>query len=354
MKDKNTNDNNINKNIEFENLIEYISALYELEILYKADSYCDNRYDYKIKNSKNITAIVELKLFSSLIISSSSWRATINQMENSRKKLNYDRMLLITNSQLPITLKFEKPEYMDCWDYDTISFLIAGNSEMIQKWEKISQLSFIHRSEPIPIAEVHEIGFVELSADSMRTPLRKPVEFRGAQICRQMKSVKPGNGRSAIDFENICVEALKYIFDPDLINWSPQRNSHGRLHRYDLIARISSQNDFWNSLVSDHRARYVIFEFKNYRAQITQSEIYSTEKYLYPQAMRSTGIIVSQKGASKNALRAMHGAFRESGKLILSLDTDQMCRMISMRENGDDPVDVLAELIEDMLMGLER
>ena len=45
MKDKNTNDNNINKNIEFENLIEYISALYELEILYKADSYCDNRYD---------------------------------------------------------------------------------------------------------------------------------------------------------------------------------------------------------------------------------------------------------------------------------------------------------------------
>lgn len=66
-----------------------------------------------------------------------------------------------------------------------------------------------------------------------------------------------------------------------------QARSVSELHRLDLIARISSNDEFWNSLIQNFRARYVIFEFKNYADLIGQREIYSTEKYLFPTAMRA-------------------------------------------------------------------
>ncbi len=70
--------------------------------------------------------------------------------------------------------------------------------------------------------------------------------------------------------------------------------------------------------------------------------------------MRSTAIIVSRKGASRNAERVIHGAFREAGKLILSIDLKQMCEMLRKRDAGDDPASVLSDAIEGMLVGLER
>ena len=107
-------------------------------------------------------------------------------------------------------------------------------------------------------------------------------------------------------------------------------------------------------MISDHRAHYVIFEFKNYKDEITQAELYSTENYLFPQAMRSTAVVVSRKGANRNAERVILGAFREAGKLIVSIDLDQMCDMLHRRDVGDDPASILSNVIEDMLVGLER
>jgi len=60
------------------------------------------------------------------------------------------------------------------------------------------------------------------------------------------------------------------------------------LHRFDAVARIRSNNDLWTALVRYFRTRYVVFEFKNYREKIAQGQIHTTEKYLYPVALRGT------------------------------------------------------------------
>jgi hypothetical protein len=144
------------------------------------------------------------------------------------------------------------------------------------------------------------------------------------------------------------------LFGEDLTGWIKHPGSDTGLHFYDRIARISSNNDFWNSLIADFRTRYVIFEFKNYSGKISQQQIYSTEKYLFLTAMRATAIIISRKGANSNALAAARGALREAGKLILNFSLDDLCEMLHRKDEGDDALAVISERLDDMLIKLER
>jgi hypothetical protein len=45
---------------------------------------------------------------------------------------------------------------------------------------------------------------------------------------------------------------------------------------------------------------------------------------------------------------------REVGKLIISLTQDDLCIMLNMRDNGDDPNTYLSEKIDNILMRLSR
>jgi hypothetical protein len=150
------------------------------------------------------------------------------------------------------------------------------------------------------------------------------------------------------------MEALRYIFEKDLTAWSPQKSSDTRLSFYDLVARVASEHDFWNTIVNQFRSRYIVFEFKNYVDKIKQGQIYTTEKYLFGPALRSTSIIISRNGADTNALAAARGALRESGKLMVNLNIKQLCEMLHLRDNGDDHNTILVAIVDDMLMRLER
>jgi hypothetical protein len=137
-------------------------------------------------------------------------------------------------------------------------------------------------------------------------------------------------------------------------SWAKQKASDTNLSFYDLIARVASEHDFWKAIVTQFRSRYVIFEFKNYNTRIKQGQIYTTEKYLFGTALRSTAFIISRSGADNNALAAARGALREAGKLIINLDVDDLCEMLHRKDSGDDYDALLVERVDEMLMRLER
>ena len=91
-----------------------------------------------------------------------------------------------------------------------------------------------------------------------------------------------------------------------------------------------------------------------YRCKITQKEIYTTEKYLYPKALRSVGIIISANGADNNAIWAAKGVFRETGKLILLLDKTDLKAMCKMKKDNDDPTNYLMGKLDILLSELEK
>ena len=149
-------------------------------------------------------------------------------------------------------------------------------------------------------------------------------------------------------------EALKEIFEQDLTAWTEQSASDTRMSVNDLVARVSSQHDFWQLLRDRFGSQYIVFEFKNYKAQIKQTQIFTTEKYLYRTALRSVAIIISRRGADKNAIKAAKGALREHGKLIINLNEEHIFQMLALRKTRDDPNTVMAQILDEFLIKIER
>ena len=101
-------------------------------------------------------------------------------------------------------------------------------------------------------------------------------------------------------------------------------------------------------------SRYVVFEFKNYFSYVKQGQVLTTEKYLWKKALRSVAFLISRKGPDKNAFLMTQGAMREHGKLIVNLTDEDLCKMLEMKDSGDDPSDYLFDLADDFLLRLPR
>ncbi len=101
--------------------------------------------------------------------------------------------------------------------------------------------------------------------------------------------------------------------------------------------------------------KYIVFEFKNYNEQITQKEIYTTEKYLYEKALRRVAVIISRRGADENALTAARGSLRETGKLILCLSDKDIMDLIDIKDKNEQSTGNFFEaMLDDLLIHLEK
>ncbi len=235
---------------EFETFVADLFERFQIAILQEPTrAMRDQGYDLKVRHPEGAVAIVNIKLYQSLKVAPDILRRTFDQIAGVMSRANVARGILVTNARVPAGLRDENDQ-LTVWDYDTVSFLIENHADLADRWERLSQEGFIHRSEALPEPTRPEtIGFLNHPPpppEQKRIPPRRS-DPQGADLCKQLKAIKPGKGKPAADFEAVCTNALKYLFETDLINWTPQRKSYEQLHRYDLIARVASQNDFWNS-----------------------------------------------------------------------------------------------------------
>lgn len=175
-----------------------------------------------------------------------------------------------------------------------------------------------------------------------------------ALAARLEESVAGRRPKASRAFEDLCQQALEMLFGEDFAGWKRQASIERGYQRLDLVARLVPVNAFWSTLAADFHTRYIIFEFKNYTASITQDEVHSTEKYLFTNALRSVALIVARKGDSPSAQRAMRGALREQGKLILCISMAELCSLLRGRDNGEDPTNLLIERMDEMLIAIAR
>ena len=183
-----------------------------------------------------------------------------------------------------------------------------------------------------------------------------PPVGEGTRLADAFSAFDPGNKNGeAKAFEQLCEDSLVLLFGTDLIGWRSQHGIEHGYQRVDLVARLQPvRSAFWQTLASDFRTRYVVFEFKNYTDKIGQEQIYSTERYLYATALRSVAIIIARNGCSESAERTIQGALREQGKLILCLDLQEFQAMLRSFDAGDDYERTLLAKRDDLLMSLSR
>lgn len=173
----------------------------------------------------------------------------------------------------------------------------------------------------------------------------------------KLLAIKPGKGERSKEYEDICVEILKNVLGEYLGLWKVQESSNNSLYRFDLCCKIKNgvNQDFFDTIKNYFNTKYIVFEFKNYEKEISQKEIYTTEKYLYEKALRRVAIIISRKGASKNALSVARGCLRENGKLIMCLSDQDLIELINIKEKEEQPTAEFFEvMLDDLLIQLEK
>lgn len=182
---------------------------------------------------------------------------------------------------------------------------------------------------------------------------RAPEDSKGTNLCTELKQL-PSGAKKWAAYEALCERILKYLFPYDLQGWHKQNNTEDRLSRFDYVCRIRPTTEFWQFLSQHLGSRYIVFEFKNYSESIKQGQILTTEKYLLERGLRRVAIIFTRLGAHQSATRMARGAMREHGKLILVFNDADICKMLHMRERGEDPSDHLFNSADNFLLSLAR
>jgi hypothetical protein len=159
---------------------------------------------------------------------------------------------------------------------------------------------------------------------------------------------------SPAEYEQLCQEAVTFLFDPDLYGFERQAKTSDGSNRYDFICRIRPGNPFWDTLRTDFRTRSILFECKNYGQPITADQVYSTERYLFSGALRTVCFLISRKGPDEGCKRAAQGALRESGKLVLLLSNRDLVEMLQLKTEEDGPTSYLDEKIWQFIITLPR
>lgn len=273
-------------------------------------------------------------------------RTFIKALEQaSRNKINTKADISILAISCPLNEKLDAAASafndVEIWDANEIFKLSAKFPELLKDFENFFE---VNAPAFTTTENINEILTYEA--------LEKERKI-GASIVKKFNKIDSGRDQ-ATKFEECCIEALRYLFESDLLGWHDQSITEDDLHRRDLICRILPKSDFWKLMLTDIRSRYVIFEFKNYSKEITQKEIITTERYLYPAALRNLAILISPKGCSESANKVIAGAMREHGKLIISLSIEEVGSLLLGKDDGADPNVYLFDKVDSFLMKLGR
>lgn len=180
-----------------------------------------------------------------------------------------------------------------------------------------------------------------------------PSETTGDKFSKQLADLQCGRDTWS-KYEILMSDILRYLFNEDLTLWDRQTRTDDTLSRFDLVCRIKGYDSYWQALMGAFNTRFVLFEFKNYCSEVTQYQVYTTERYLYQRALRSVGFIISRSGADDGAIQAAKGALKENGKLIMFLADSDIIAMLDLKENGGVPNDYLSNLLDQWLVSLSR
>lgn len=274
------------------------------------------------------------------------------------RRNNVGRSILVINS-IAIDKQYLKTNDIIIIDLPVLLSLVYKNDNLYFKL--LNLLDFSITDVKIESSDIIQSLF-EIDQQDHTFPSKnieqkdeKTQNKEGKVLIQRLRDLKKTN-HSFKDYEELCTKVLKYLFSEDLRLWNTQQTSNANLFRFDLICKIKDDvsNGFWKFLLDFFKSKFIIFEFKYYSNEITQKEIFTTEKYLYTKAFRSVGFILSCKGCDKNSLTAAKGVLRENGKLIVVLSNSDLIKMIRDKMNGNSETEVLSNKLDKMLIELEK
>jgi hypothetical protein len=150
-------------------------------------------------------------------------------------------------------------------------------------------------------------------------------------------------------YEETGTELWQHLFQGKLGEPRTQRGTSDRVQRRDVVFRNLRSSPFFQRIFHKFDSDLIVVDFKNYKNPLSSSVIEEVEQY----ANKAVGrliVVVSRKGTTKAAEKAQHRLLRDKDTLILSISDQHMLEMISRKERGESPEDVLEDLLDELLV----
>ena len=151
------------------------------------------------------------------------------------------------------------------------------------------------------------------------------------------------------EFEEACLALLQHLFVPPLRKPKIQPRTYSGTVRRDAIFpnREIETHGAWAQLLHELNARLVLFEFKNYDStDIGKDEVDQASNYL-TEPMGRLAILCCNKAPCQSAHIRRNTIFGTQGKkVILFLTPDHLSEMCAIKERGEDPADLIVDLVE--------
>ena len=150
------------------------------------------------------------------------------------------------------------------------------------------------------------------------------------------------------DFEDACIDTLRFLFVPPLKEPVVQPRSYSGIDRRDAVfpnRNLDATNN-WGHLFRELGARLVLVEFKNYDLTgIGKDEVNQTRNYL-TKPMGRLAIMCCNRAPDHDAHIKRNTIFSEEQKVILFVTSDHLIEMLAIKERGEDPSDLILDLLE--------
>jgi len=141
---------------------------------------------------------------------------------------------------------------------------------------------------------------------------------------------------------------LRFLFIPPLKEPLLQPRSYSGIDRRDAVFpnRNLELGNNWGHLYRELGARLVLFEFKNYDVnEIGKDEVNQTLNYL-SRPMGRLAIMCCNRLPNRAAHIRRNSIYSEDQKVILFLTTDNLIEMLAIKERGEEPSDLILDLVE--------
>lgn len=240
--------------------------------------------------------------------------------------------------------KMVKEKYdISIWDISNILYLIYDD-ENLQK--VLNGLIGFSLDNVIP-----EETSIKLDGNK----IKYKEKYKRKNYIEELNDIEEGTDKSK-EYEALLEKIIKDIFSNELALFQRQSRTEDGINIFDMICKIKNgiNDDFFTIVEKYYKTKYILFEFKNYSGAIKQGQICTTEKYLFETALRKVAIIITRHGIDKNGMKLAKGILRESGKLIIVLNDEDVKEMIKIYENGEKATIVLEKKLDELLTTLEK
>jgi HJR/Mrr/RecB family endonuclease len=260
----------------------------------------------------------------------------IAQIYGVAKVTNAATLLLITSSSLTNAAKeFIAQNIRDLrvvvWDETFLSDLLSNYNDL---WNKYFTRVPILKKTPMHIVDAE-------------------LEMINKLIARLKDCPEGQNGWK--EFENVCIEILNYLFVPPLKEPKIQSRTESGIDVRDALYPNRCDHPNWKFVRTDYDAKYILFEFKNYKTgdggvDIDKSVVNQVRNYL-KQTIGRIGFVCSRREPVSSFFETRKQAFIEEKKVILFLSDKQLAEMLMRKYRGEEPSDVILDLVDQFNLG---